>query len=180
MSIVKSQEALIQAGYLKGKADGVWGEKSHAALMLALAGVPAAAGQYVIMVRRRQQKNDYTISSLECSWSNFKAVVMEPPGPDTSTAGKNRRIPAGTYEITPHSGEKYKDVVCLHNDYVPKSRAILIHQGNYPKNTQGCLLIGTEFINDSITQSIKALAGLMAEIDKIGADKIKVVITNVF
>lgn len=178
MSIIKSQEALIQAGYLKGKADGIWGEKSHAALMLALAASKAGGDEYIIKVRRCYQTPTYTLANLECSWSNFKAVVMEPSGPDTTTAGKNKRIPAGTYEITPHSGSKYKDVVCLHNENVPKSRAILMHQGNYPKNTQGCLLIGTEYVNDSITQSIKALTGLMAEINKIGVDKNKVVITN--
>lgn len=49
-------------------------------------------------------------------------------------------IPAGTYNVVPHSGEKYKNVWRLEN--VPKRDAILIHNGNTITHTRGCILVG--------------------------------------
>ena len=53
---------------------------------------------------------------------------------------KDSRIPAGTYTCKPYSGTKYKDVYIVEN--VPNRSAILIHWGNYEKDTEGCILIG--------------------------------------
>lgn len=52
-------------------------------------------------------------------------------------------IPAGTYNVTPHNGTKYKGVWIL-ND-VPGRSAILIHHGNTIRDTRGCILTGQRF-----------------------------------
>lgn len=49
-------------------------------------------------------------------------------------------IPEGVYQCRPHSGAKYKNVWWVED--VPKRSAILIHQGNTTKNTEGCILVG--------------------------------------
>lgn len=49
-------------------------------------------------------------------------------------------IPEGVYQCRPHSGAKYKNVWWVEN--VPMRSAILIHQGNTIKNTEGCILVG--------------------------------------
>jgi len=50
------------------------------------------------------------------------------------------RIPCGEYECEPYSGTKFKDVYILKN--VPKRSYILIHWGNFEKDTEGCILLG--------------------------------------
>lgn len=51
-------------------------------------------------------------------------------------------IPEGVYQCRPHSGVKYKNVWWVED--VPKRTAILIHQGNTTKNTEGCILVGNK------------------------------------
>ena len=73
--------------------------------------------------------------------------TLEPAGPDTETANKDRRIPWGIYNaIWDASSQTGVDVVgalpLLYNDKVSKSRLIRIHVGNYGKDTTGCILLG--------------------------------------
>lgn len=63
--------------------------------------------------------------------------ILENPLRDTKV---DSRIPAGTYTCKPYSGTKYKDVYILEN--VPDRSAILMHWGNFEKDTEGCILIG--------------------------------------
>ena len=73
----------------------------------------------------------------------------------------NKRIPAGTYKLARHDGGKYKGVVNAYNSSVPRSRAILIHQGNTPDNTVGCLLVGSTQSIDFVGNSVTKLKELM-------------------
>lgn len=52
----------------------------------------------------------------------------------------DNRIPEGGYYCRPFSGAKFKDVYEVKN--VPGRTAILIHAGNFEKDTSGCILIG--------------------------------------
>lgn len=52
-------------------------------------------------------------------------------------------IPTGTYEVSKHNGYKYQNVWIVEN--VPNREAILIHNGNTIKDTQGCILVGSLF-----------------------------------
>lgn len=55
-------------------------------------------------------------------------------------------IPAGKYECKIHNGVKYKNVWEVTN--VPGRSAILIHNGNYTTDTQGCILVGDGYLRD--------------------------------
>jgi hypothetical protein len=50
------------------------------------------------------------------------------------------RIPAGVYECVPYSGSKYKEVYLVQD--VPGRTGILIHWGNFERDTLGCILVG--------------------------------------
>lgn len=50
------------------------------------------------------------------------------------------RIPAGTYSVVPHDSRKYPGVWRVEN--VEGRTAILLHAGNYPRHTHGCILLG--------------------------------------
>lgn len=52
-------------------------------------------------------------------------------------------VPAGAYKLTRHHSERFPNTWGLHN--VPGRDAILIHVGNTPRDTEGCILVGTSF-----------------------------------
>ena len=56
---------------------------------------------------------------------------------------KDSRIPAGIYKCKPYSGTKYKDVYIVLD--VPNRSAILLHAGNFERDTLGCILLGNKF-----------------------------------
>ncbi len=64
-------------------------------------------------------------------------------------------IPCNEYKIAPYTSEKYKDVYQVMN--VPNRTSILIHTGNYLKDTQGCILIGSNVKGNRITKEIELL-----------------------
>lgn len=71
-------------------------------------------------------------------------------------------IPMGTYEVQKFNGTKYKDVWQIMN--VPNRSAILIHNGNTIKDTEGCVLVGESFSLNGpvpmVTNSVKTLEKL--------------------
>ncbi|MCW7556500.1 DUF5675 family protein [Endozoicomonas gorgoniicola] len=49
-------------------------------------------------------------------------------------------IPEGVYDCKPFNGNRFKDVWELQD--VPERSYILIHQGNWARNVQGCIAVG--------------------------------------
>jgi RHS repeat-associated protein len=97
----------------------------------------------IIFVQRYWETDQSTISSFHSSDNSISGYVLEPPGPSTTVSGINKRVPAGSYDLVLHNGTHFKNVYKLYNDLVPQSRAILIHSGNYPRDTHGCQLVGS-------------------------------------
>jgi hypothetical protein len=101
----------------------------------------------VINIYRTWETDNSTISTFNTG-SGLKGYILERPGPATTQSGLRLRIPAGTYNLTNAPGTA-KDIRLhaqweLYNNQVPGSRHILFHLGNYPDDTDGCLLIGTK------------------------------------
>lgn len=102
----------------------------------------------------------------------FTCKSLEPAGPSTTEAMKDRRIPDGLYNViwqkSTTSGNKYvqdNELPLVYNDKVSKSRAIRIHIGNYGKDTLGCILLGltandTKGTVNNSTAAIKKLVEL--------------------
>lgn len=63
--------------------------------------------------------------------------TLEPP----ARAEKPCAIPAGIYELTMRYSPKHHGNV-PHVEQVPGFTDIEIHVGNYPEDTEGCLLVG--------------------------------------
>ena len=187
--LVESQKALKSAGLYTGKIDGEWGPMSHKALEEAIRLIPKtslpkvsdpARDGYMIEVRRFKQSSTTTISEFTCNWNKIKGYMLEPAGPATTLANRNKRIPAGVYNLRPHTGARYKRVVNLYNEQVPASRAILIHQGNTAKDTVGCLIVGTNYSENYVGTSMAKLTELMDAVYAIGVEKVKLRITEQF
>ncbi|MGX2973272.1 DUF5675 family protein, partial [Helicobacter sp. T3_23-1059] len=79
---------------------------------------------------------------------NNYAYILERPGPDSIAGEVNLRIPDGRYNVMWNDGNM-KGVLKLFNNYLSKGRAILIHGGNTPKDSEGCLLINDKKVSDN-------------------------------
>lgn len=68
-------------------------------------------------------------------------VTLELPWNDNRT--DESCIPVGAYRVVPYSSERYPNV--WHVLDVPGRTHILIHSGNYPSNTNGCIIPGSQY-----------------------------------
>lgn len=61
-------------------------------------------------------------------------------------------IPTGSYEVNQHHSEKFGECYLLEN--VPNRDEILLHLGNFYKDTRGCILLGTAVVfNNDYTKT---------------------------
>lgn len=98
--------------------------------------------------------------------------------PDKQNQRRISRIPEGEYECKKRFSEKYKNH--FHILGVPGRSYILIHVGNYNKNTKGCLLPG-----DSVTDidgdgynDVTNSGNTMKLLNNVLSDEFQVVIKN--
>lgn len=74
-------------------------------------------------------------------------------------------IPAGTYRITLEHSPRFKRVLpYLHN--VPHFLGVLIHSGNDPGDTAGCILVGHNKVKGKVLESRAASDRLNALLEK--------------
>jgi len=116
---------------------------------------------------RRFIKTDYyTIGRLQFYNSQgkllFEGFTLELPNRQNQ---KNIScIPSGTYNVVARQSEKFGD--CYHLQNVVNRSGILIHTGNFYKDTTGCIILGSsvEFMNDytktHLLQSLQAMKKL--------------------
>lgn len=95
---------------------------------------------------------------------DFNCYILEPPVHDGPKVPGHTAIPEGRYEITLYDSPRLKRKVPLLH-LVPGFQFIEIHPGNWPKDTQGCLLPGTHRRADMVEHSLVAMGKLMHLID---------------
>ncbi len=103
-----------------------------------------------LLVKRTDKTGVSTIGELLIDGEHF-CFTLEPPQP----------IPLGAYPLTiRHSPRFQRDMPHVEN--VPGHEGILIHWGNWAKDTEGCLLVGITkgVINNFIGESKKAFEAL--------------------
>ena len=91
----------------------------------------------------------------------FAGFTLEPPRLDPPA--KPRAIPIGAYGLTWAFSPKHAKFVPLVED-VPDFEGIEIHIGNFPRDTEGCLLVGEVRGHDMIQQSTPAIAAVAARV----------------
>lgn len=144
--------------------DGVSTYTSTAALALTDAGQQILGGVplmwsyegIVISLDRTTFTTNSTIGAFTTSSGDIEGFIMEPAWDESlaTTAGSDRAIEPGAYYLTRHISAKYTaDKHAYRLLDVHGRVAILIHSGNYPEDTTGCLLPGGSSGVDNVTGS---------------------------
>lgn len=68
----------------------------------------------------------------------------------------------------------------LYNSAVSDARYIYIHNRNYPHNTEGCLLMGTNLGSDMVGASVDALRRFKRYLDPVGIQNVKLRLRQTF
>lgn len=89
-------------------------------------------------------------------------------------------IPEGEYKVRlrlPRESATREYIHLLIKD-VPNRDFILVHRGNYPSQTQGCVLVGLSSEQDVVYNSTLAMDLLIKELIHLGAVNINLIIKN--
>ena len=97
----------------------------------------------------------------------FQCYTLEPRADQSN--GKPYCIPLGSYKIALSWSRKFQTIM-PHVLDVPGFTEIEIHWGNYPRDTEGCLLVGLHRYDDLIGGSRVAWAQLMEKLKKAQGD----------
>lgn len=118
----------------------------------------------------------------------FKCCTCENGGESTDTPNQDKRIVARTYQLYwTESG------VALPKEWKPKclstytderkehkGRRIHIHIGNYPQDTEGCILLGyADNGNGTIGQSTDAVKNFYDLVQKHGVENFRLVVKEI-
>jgi hypothetical protein len=89
-------------------------------------------------------------------------------------------IPEGQYKVRLRTAEESSSRNYLHLlvEGVKDRSYILVHIGNYPKDTRGCILVGIGREQDLVKNSTLAMGLLMKEILNLGGTNINLIIKN--
>ncbi len=122
----------------------------------------------LIRLKRKWETEKSTIGEYMIEGTNIRGYMLECPALDTLEASLRKRVPAGTFQLCWHIGENFQNVIKLYNSSVPRERAILIHIGNYPRDTEGCLLPGLTKETDVVWNSGAAMKRIRDHIRATG------------
>ncbi len=127
-----------------------------------------------IILQRVRSEEDCTIGILTVDGSKY--ATLEDAIRPVKIAGITA-IPAGTYELklrnqggmTVRYGRKFpsmhKGMIWLRD--VPNFKWVYIHIGNFPEDTEGCILVGMRARKHSVLLSAKAYKRMYSKIAKM-------------
>ena len=139
----------------------------------------ATDGKAQINSFRIKDSENSTISAYNVPGTGHSGFFLEPAGPSTKKANQDQRIPEGLFNLESYSSTNYSDNFLIYNKDVSKDRKILIHTGNYPKNTLGCFLPGCSFGTDAVWSSGTKFKELRSLIKCFGASNVTLNVNNV-
>lgn len=115
-----------------------------------------------LLLKRDEFHDDCTIGQLFVD-GEFECYTLEDVVRDGPKIPRETAIPTGTYEVILNESPRFKKILPRLVD-VPGFTGILIHGGNGPEDTSGCILVGDEIVNGRIKggTSTPAISRLMS------------------
>jgi len=110
----------------------------------------------ILTLIRKPSENDCTFGELTDSDGNLICYTLERP---------EVQIPPGQYSIEMTWSPRFSRILPL-LDSVPGRTDIRIHAGNWPRDTEGCVLVGLQLGSNMLGQSQAALGPLIALIQQ--------------
>ena len=104
-----------------------------------------------LILVRNEPENGCCFGTLTEEVSGFTCYTLERP---------EVMIPPGQYSIEMTYSPRFSRPLPL-LDSVPGREAIRIHSGNWPRDTEGCILVGLQIGSNMILQSRAALDSLI-------------------
>ena len=105
----------------------------------------------IIKVQRFFFGDKYTIGRLYIN-GEYQCDTLEDPVRDGPKIPGETAIAEGTYKVTLAYSPHFKRYLPLLHD-VPDFTGILIHAGNTPKDTRGCILVGENKVKGQVVNS---------------------------
>lgn len=151
-----------------------------------------------LKVERIFKGGDYTIGKLYIDGVYFCDTLEDTDRGLTSSMSPSEiakikvksetAIPTGTYEVVmnvvspKYSADKYKKQYSFCDAKLPRLldvpgyEGILIHIGNYPKDTDGCILVGKNTVKGAVMDSTNTFTALYAKLkESVGKITIEIV-----
>lgn len=128
----------------------------------------------ITLLRDLDASNEATLGKMRLEWLKthpdiYTLELLR------GTGGSGSCITQGLYNCIPHDSPKHPHTWQLLN--VPNRTEILIHNGNYLKDTEGCILVGFTIDDDKpmVGRSVDALNYLR---EVIGSDNFSIEIKD--
>ncbi|MDR3754283.1 MAG: DUF5675 family protein [Terracidiphilus sp.] len=108
-----------------------------------------------LFLERFQYTPNSTVGRLSVD-GVFQCFTLEPSTRPigVKVVGKTS-IPAGRYTVTIRNSARFNRLM-PHVENVPGFDGIEIHWGNYPKDTEGCIIVGEAYTTDEVVCSMDA------------------------
>lgn len=113
-----------------------------------------------------------TIGRLQCD--DLVLYTLEPQG--TESTAKPRCVQAGIYRVSLRMSHRLGYVTPYLHD-VPGFEDVLLHIGNFPQDTLGCILVGLNSAGQAIEHSRTAFSELMGILSLVTPDSNGIVAT---
>ncbi len=116
-----------------------------------------------LKVKRTDYTDISTIGDFYVDEEWFSFALEDCVRPDGVKIPGKTAIPAGRYQVTIDQSVRFGRAM-PHILNVPNFEGVRIHQGNYAKDTEGCLLLGYTKDKDFVGKSVAAFNAFFGEL----------------